>query len=350
MNCAHPRAVATLRAGGIFVLLFVMASACASSPGHRAQPFAGARPPLPIAEHRLMVGVGDRLFGHPNESGMDWLATAREHSLPSDLHGIWLPRSWQADWLDTATLQRMSDSGTTPVVLHYFFDEGISKERIIAQREAWHRSLRRMAAAVRIDGSVLIVMAPEFNDDPPPGETRLTDWAGFADELVAAVEILRAGAPNASIGLCAGDFSPDRNLSRVIDPVAGLLYLLVFPVRRASPRLEGRLSDYLGVGGAALEYTRYLHDSFGLPVFLAYVAVSSYGGWEQNQSRAIEDLVTHRAALHGAGAFGVIYFQMRDDPEHTGYFGEAEKYFGLLAADGEAKPAVRAFGKLGEEF
>ena len=45
--------------------------------------------------------------------------------------------------------------------------------------------------------------------------------------------------------------------------------------------------------------------------------------------------------------FGLIYFQLRDDPAHLGYFGPAERHFGLLRADGTAKPALDVFRALG---
>jgi len=46
--------------------------------------------------------------------------------------------------------------------------------------------------------------------------------------------------------------------------------------------------------------------------------------------------------------FGLVYFQLRDDPNHSGFFGVAERSFGLLRADGSAKPALEAFRELGE--
>jgi len=103
---------------------------------------------------------------------------------------------------------------------------------------------------------------------------------------------------------------------------------------------------YLSVGKTAVEYASYLHSTFELPILLAYLAVSSHGGWEAEQAAAISELGAHRAALRNAGVFGVMYFQLYDDPAHVGYFGDAEPHFGLLRADGTAKPALQAFRAL----
>ena len=76
------------------------------------------------------------------------------------------------------------------------------------------------------------------------------------------------------------------------------------------------------------------------------MAVSSYQGWTERQAAALRDLADNRGELLRHGVFGVVYFQLRDDPEHGGYFGPAEKHFGLLSAAGEAKPAAAAFRRV----
>jgi hypothetical protein len=295
---------------------------------------------------RLLAGVGDRLWWHESGETVFLPEEARRLGLPTDLFEIWLPRGWRASWIPQRDLRRLSRAGTIPVVVEYFFRDGISRERVVREREAWHRSLRRLANVVAIDAPVLVVLVPEFNDEPPHGETAITDWAGFSNEIASALAIFRERAPNARVGVCAGDFSPDRDLALPLGGISSQLDFLAFQEMRAVTEPSSNRPGYLSLGKAALEYARYLQDEFRLPVLLAYVAVSSHGRWNIRQRDALLDLARQREALRRAGVFGAIYFQSRDDPRASGYFREAERGFGLNRADGGEKPALRAWRRM----
>jgi hypothetical protein len=160
-----------------------------------------------------------------------------------------------------------------------------------------------------------------------------------------AMRRIRAIAPRAALGICAGDFYPDRDLDRLA-PLAAEIDFSAFQEMRAASDPDRSQPDYLQLGARATRYAHYLRDTFGKPVLLAYVAVSSYGGWEAEQAFAVRDLARHRGELRRAGVFGVVYFQLQDDPEHEGYFGPAERNFGLIDARGRVKPALWAFLEL----
>lgn len=317
------------------VLPLILAVGCVSAP-----------PAELFTPDRLLAGVGDRLWWHESGEPVFLPEEARRLGLPSDLFEIWLPRGWRESWIPQRDLRRLSRAGTIPVVVEYFFRFGISRERVLREREAWHRSLRRLADVVAIDSPVLVVLVPEFNDEPPYGETAITSWAGFADEIASALAIFRERAPNARVGVCAGDFSPGRNLDVPLSGVSQQLDFLAFQEMRAVTESSSSRSGYLNLGRAALEYARYLQDEFRRPVLLAYVAVSSHGRWEVQQRDALLDLARQREALRQAGVFGAIYFQSRDDPSASGYFREAEQSFGLNRVDGGEKPALRAWRRL----
>lgn len=289
-------------------------------------------------------GIGDRVEIHRAGRVVHVRDEARRLGLATDYLQLWLPRSWQDSWIDPAALSSLAHTGTTPVVAHWFFGDAISRERVEAERHAWHRSLARLARRIAIGAPVIVLLEPEFNNAPPSGETAVTDWPGFASEVREAVRILRHFAPDVQVGLCAGDFSPTRNLELSIGPVADELDFLAFQEMRASTRHD---EDDLDLGSAAVAYARYLKRVFGRPVFLGYVAVSSHGGWEDAQREALHSLARERVALEEAGVFGGVYFQLRDDPEHTGWFGAAEPYFGVLSSEGVAKPALEALRALG---
>lgn len=308
-------------------------------------PGAGfAREPEPT--HGIRFGVGDRLTLQRGPQRWQPLAQrARQLRVPLDYLQIWLPRGWQEDWLPAWELRALRERGTLPVFVHYFFGDAISGERIEAQRAAWHASLERMARAVAPLGPVLIVLEPEFNTDPPAGETATLAWSGTVAAFRAAIRRVRDLAPEAQLGICAGDFYPDLNLDSMA-PLADAIDFVAFQEMRAQSDPEVRRSGYLRIGAQAARYAHYLRATFDRPVLLAYVAVSSHGAWEAEQASAIRDLARHRGALELAGVFGIIYFQLQDDPEHRGHFGAAERQFGLTDAEGRAKPALRAFREL----
>lgn len=297
---------------------------------------------------RLYIGVGDRLTTVlPDGKRVPTLDLARQYGLDPDMLQLWLTRDWKPDWLPSSQLRALARRGVTPVVVHYWFGDDISRERFEAAREEWYSSLWNMAQAIRGKGKVLVVLEPEFNQPAPPGETSVLDWPGFADDLRAAARMIREQAPNALVGVCPGDFPGPPRLEGALGPVAAELDFIAFQEMRAATDREVGRRGYLRVGEAALAYARYLQRAFGRPLLIAYVAVSSHGGWEGQQKEALRDLVQHRAALLEAGVFGALYFQLRDDPRHVGYFGDAETSFGLVRDDGSAKPALDVLRKLG---
>ncbi len=314
-----------------------------------AQPPSRPAPQTPSPDAPLRFGVGDRLTlrtGAADARAWRPLADrARQLGIPLDYLEIWLPRGWDESWLPRSELQALERRGTVPILVHYFFGDAVSRERIEAERQDWYASVERLARIAAPLASVLIVLEPEFNNEPPPGETRAVEWSGLTAAFRGAMRRIRAIAPRAQLGICAGDFYPDRDLGRLAS-LASEIDFTAFQEMRAASDPDRHRPDYLHVGAWATRYARYLRETFGKPVLLAYVAVSSYGGWEAEQAFAVSDLTRHRDELRRAGVFGVVYFQLQDDPEHRGYFGPAERNFGLIDARGRVKPALRAFLEL----
>jgi len=83
--------------------------------------------------------------------------------VPLDLFEVWLPRGWDEDWVQRKRLEQLAAQGVTPVIVHYFFGDAISRERVEAQRDGWYSSMWRMANLIRMDAPVLVVLEPEFN-------------------------------------------------------------------------------------------------------------------------------------------------------------------------------------------
>jgi hypothetical protein len=308
------------------------------------QPLSDARsdPELPTWLSRptqIKVGVGDRMAIQRRGRSV-WLAgRARDLGLQLGLHQIWLPRGWRKDWAPNKDLERLAREGITPVLVHYFFGDDATRERLDELRDEWYSSLWELGKLARIDAPVLIILEPEFNNAAPQGQTALLDTPWFAEDLRAAAKMLRRQAPNVLVGVCPGDFSGPPRLEGVLGPVADDLDFIAFQEMRAVTVPAARGAEYLDVDGSAVDFARYLKRAFGRPILVGYVAVSSHGGWEEKQATVLRRLARRREALLEAGVFGFIYFQLYDDPKHRGYFGRAETSFGLLTANGGKKPA-----------
>jgi hypothetical protein len=297
---------------------------------------------------RLRIGVGDRLSILREGKRVPTDVLARELGQRVDYVQIWLTRDWKEDWIPRAKLEELSQRGVTPVIVHYFFGDDLSKERFEAARDAWYTSIWRLAQQASIDAPVMVILEPEWNQPALAGETSLTAWPGFADQLAAAARMIRRDAPHALVSTCPGNFPGPPDLERVLGPASKHLDFLAFQEMRAATGPNARKPGYLDVGRSSSEFAAYLWRAFGKPILIGYVAVSSGGGWEEQQAQALESLAARRDALLRSGVFGVIYFQLFDDPHHQGFFGSAEKHFGLVDGDGRRKPAWQAFRKLAE--
>ena len=294
-------------------------------------------------EHGLKVGVGDRLLWYYDGKKQSTIQTLDYMDMHSDMLAIWLPRDWRDSWVDRKELALLTQQQITPVFIHYYYGDVISKEIVIASQKDWLDSIRRMAKLVKSDTPVLIVLEPEFNHEAPEGQTSVLSWEGFSDHIEQGLKIIRQEAPNALVAICPGDFSPTRNLEKSLSKVAPQLDFIAFQEMRATTDPDKVFFGYKNVGNSAVSYSKYLQDTFNKPILLAYVALSSYGGWEKSQAKMLNSVINDEQKLLSNGVFGALYFQLLDDPLHEGYFGKAEKNFGMVDRNGVPKPVAYVY-------
>lgn len=290
---------------------------------------------------KFYVGLGDRLGWLENGQMVRWYERAEADGLRFELVEIWLTKGWDTTWVSSDDLQKIVDRGYIPVIVHYYFGDSISVECVLERVEAWYEDIERLASLIDIDAEVWVVLEPEFNDDPPPGETPITEWEGWNDLVIGAVQRIRERAPQSKISLCAGDFQV-QNLELCMSEAAAILDFLSFQEMRASTYPQSSWPSYLRVADSALQFSSYLRDTFRRPILLAYLAVSTYAhgdprGWEDEQASVIGEMMDRAPELLANEVFGLVYLEYYDDPEHGGFFGEAEKYWGLVDSDGDPK-------------
>ncbi len=285
------------------------------------------------------VGLGDRLGWFRDGKLVRWYERAQADGLEFEFVEIWLTKGWDDTWVSGDELLRIIDRGFIPIIVHYYFGDSISVEYVEEHLEEWYEDIERLASLIDIDREVWVVLEPEFNNYPSSGETPITEWEGWNDAVIGAVERIRERASETKISICAGDFQ-EENLKLCLDRASESLDFLSFQEMRASPFQSS--PSYLQVTDSALRFSGYLKRTFNKPILLAYLAISTYSdgnprGWEDEQASVIGEIMDGLPGLLANGVFGLVYFEYFDDPEHTGFFGEAEKHFGLVDKDGEPK-------------
>jgi hypothetical protein len=114
------------------------------------------------------------------------------------------------------------------------------------------------------------------------------------------------------------------------------IQLLRSSVREPGPR-------YLGAVDALVTGARALRAKFDKPVMIMDLALSTYPSqeYERHQANVLRQLFARSSELKGAGVFAVIWRQIVDDPDFdtSNYHGQAERHWGVVRADGTAKPA-----------
>jgi hypothetical protein len=293
----------------------------------------------------MLIGVGDRLrFNLDGDRGKGRLLHrwARDNGAPVNAQAIWLTRNWDEGWASREDLERLVDEGVVPVLILYYFAGDISRSYVVEHRQEWYFYLMKVAALASIDAPVLVVLEPEFNDGTNAAGTVISNWPGFNEIVIDGIYLLRSMAPNLLVGICPGDFG-DEDLEPSMGEIVEYSDFVAFQEMRASTQPSETSEDYEDITDRALGYADYLYTTFDKPVLLAYAAASTHGGWEQVQADVVNHLFAARGELRQRGVFGILYFMLFDDPEHSGYFGPAESEFGLVKANGEPKAGWHAF-------
>lgn len=261
---------------------------------------------------------------------------------------MWLTRKWSADWYPAEEVNHsIIESGHLPIFIIYWFADEISVEYIHKHKGEYFTYLRRIREYLdTIDGKKVIVLNPEYNEHGVEG------WTEYNQLLLESKKILDKG--DVIIGPCVGDFGDYSRNSDVknwkkFDPslnkaMASFDFIAFQEMRSLT---KNKPSDIASLPQRIEHFSEYLHSVYSKPVFLAYLALSTWGkDAELIQAEVLQKLSTRQLVLQSKGLMGINFFHLVDVPNHVGYFEEGEKYFGLLHSNFLPKESIAPFKRL----
>jgi hypothetical protein len=180
----------------------------------------------------------------------------------------------------------------------------------------------------------IVVLETEFN------KNGMDHYAPFDKDLADQIRIFHA-RPGIKVVLGLGNWGR-RSWGNFPEAIASS-DLLGIQLLQSSVHDS---ASYAQAPETLVSAARYIHTQFHKPSLVVDLGLSSYGPhYEESQKNAIAELFERLPEMKAAGVEGIIWRAVADNPrfDTANYHGEAERHWGLLRADGSAKPAFAAF-------
>lgn len=273
-------------------------------------------------------------------------------SLHKELHNvnsftIWITRDWKEEWYPAKTVNAMIQKGYTPVFIFYYFADDISPSFVKKHKNRYFYALQRFIHYLqKIKGKKIVVLNPEYN------ENGMSSSKDFDLVNVTSIIKIKNSVKNVFVGPCVGDFGEYTKVwdQHNWDAFAPSLYFsakvadfIAFQEMRALTRNTKK--EILLIPKRILALTTYLWKKYHKPTLLAYLAISSYKA-PSIQTQVLQELKSYLPILKELDFLGFGWFNYIDNPDHTGYFGTAEKYWGLKTYDGKNKESLKVFATI----
>lgn len=299
-----------------------------------------------------MVAPAKAADSAPMRFGVDMesIKTAQSKGAPMSYGTFWVG-SWNQKfgWGYVETqLKAAKALGVTPVIHWWYWGDDISprcvengcedrRQHVRKDKATWYRMANELAERIdRIAGDrgAIVILETEFN------KNGIENYEPFDRYLADQAKIFHR-KPGITVGLSFGNWGRERwGKFRQAIAEADVLgtQLLQSSVRDAS--------TYPGAVDALIAGARYLQSEFDKPSLVTDFALSSFPAstYESQQAAVIAELFARLPDLKAAGVRGLIWRHISDDPKFdtSNYHGVAERHWGLLRADGSAKPAFVA--------
>jgi hypothetical protein len=285
--------------------------------------------------------------------GVDIDSVKKTQSLgaPVEYGALWVgPWTQKYGWAPIeAQLKEARARGVTPVINWWYWGDDISpkcveqgcedpRQHVHKDRATWTRMSQELADLIdKTSGhrGAIVVLETEFN------KNGIESYAPFDDFLVEQMKIFHQ-KPNIKVAIGFGNWGRE-NWNRFAHAVAECDFL-------GTQLLQSSVRDsktYLNAVDTLVTGARELQQKFHKPSLVIDLALSSYpeAKYAQYQADVVKELFDRLPELKRAGVQGVIWRQVSDDPsfDTSNYHGVAERYWGLLHADGSPKPAFQPF-------
>jgi len=284
---------------------------------------------------------------------MDSLPQADQYALTMHLGVFWMG-SWTQKYGWGYAEQQLAAAkarGITPVVQWWYWGDDISpdcvergcqdlRQGVWKDKATWYRMTRELGAVIqRVMGGAeaIVVIENEFNKG---GIEHYEAFDGYLLDQI--VELHRVAGIRTVVAFGNWGLS---NWAR-FDRASGASDFTGTQLLRSSVRDSATYQQAVDtlISGAV-----HLHNTFRKPSLIVDLAMSSYPSeeYEAYQAAVITDLFQRVGQLQSAGASGIVWREIVDDPtmDLSNYHGMAERFWGTIRADGSQKPAFAPFAQ-----
>lgn len=279
------------------------------------------------------------------------LTQASSLDMPAAYGSTWAG-SWVQRWGWTGIEQDLRSAkaaNAVPLVQWWYWGDDISPtclengcedryQGVFKDKATWTRLANELAdLIVKTQGTnpnALVVVESEFN------KNGIENYEPFDGYLVEQAAIFHARGIKVIVSFGNWNQAAWKNFDRAI-AAADLLGTMTLQssVRNASTYLSG--ADQL------ISAATYLKNTFFKETFVTDFAFSSYvePDYESKQAAVITSIFSRMGELQAAGVRGMVWRMLADDPnfDTNNYHGMAERYWGLVRADGTRKAGFAPF-------
>lgn len=280
------------------------------------------------------------------------VARARSIGMPVGFGSVWAG-AWNQEkysWDGVGQqLEKAQAQGVTPMIQWWYWGDDLNPTCVESgcrdkyygvwkDKATWDRLSSELAdIIVRTLGpnsGAIIVVETEFNKRTMQSNETFDAW------LEEKAHFFRARGMKVVVGFGNWGRANWKNYDRAI-AAADLIGVqaLLSSVRDAATYLSG--AEML------VSAARYNQQHFGKPSFVTDFAFSSYPetSYESYQDTVVREIFARLDELRDAGVQGMVWRMLADNPKFNtaNYHGTAERHWGLLRADGTAKPAFQPF-------
>jgi hypothetical protein len=278
---------------------------------------------------------------------------AREIGLPVKYGTIWAgPWNQRWGWLGIQNqLELAKASGVQPVIHWWYWGDDITpgcvengcwdaRQQVQKDKATWYRLSNELAdLVVRVLGpksGAMVVVEAEFN------KGGIENYEPFDGYLAEHAQIFH----NRQLRVVTEFGNWGQSLWPRFDRAVAASDMLGAMVLQSSIH---EASHYQSGADMLLNAARYYQATFGKPVFVTDFAFSSYPepAYETLQDLVVAEIFSRMGEFRAAGVRGMAWRMLADDPafDTSNYHGMAERFWGLIRADGSPKAAFTTFSR-----